>query len=273
MRRVLALAAALTILGCPPATAQQSLLEALANLHFAQLAFAISWDQVVVTGTDMEVRGTTASDLRKCIDHSDCPSQELRQLGDGDANGIVSKGEVTQFAEDLKAVIGVNQQAKDFKKSISEIVTIDDTKATRIDFDQFVFRNAEGPVTSEDPIYATVRLVGEFSSVSKSDQHRITIQRAEVPLDLTNRIVVEPGSHWTIDADSIRPLDMAKLFHEGKLNGAQGDFESTDPLTFSILEKKTLSPWWIVAPILLAAATGAFFLAWRRRQKSKRGKT
>lgn len=258
------------LLLAPTAPAQSSLLATLADVHFAVITFTVGPNRIDVVGADMEIKGGNAAQLRGCIDGSDCPDSTVASLSNGDRDGTATNEEAADFAQALKDVIGLNAEARAFRTQIKQIVTIDDQAPGIIDFDSFSFRNVEGPVSSESPILFTVRLFGQFDALPASDSHRIKIQRTHSALDVADVISVAPTNGWTINGDTIQPLDMRRLFQENRLHGSQGDFESDEPLIFSIEKKSSTGVIIGLSAVGLAAALGAFLLAARRRRTTRK---
>lgn len=260
---LLALAALLT-----PGASGQSLLSQLGDVHFPLITFQVAWNRLQVTGSDMEIRGSTASDLRQCIDGRDCPDPNVGALSGGDGDGTVTRPEVNAFTQALRDVIGLNAEAKAFKSTVRQLITIDDQAPSRIEFEEFDLRNADRPATSDETIFFTVRLGADFDAVAEEKSHTVKLVRSETALTIADRIVVQAARGWRINADSISPPAEQRLYQGGELSGSQQDFESAEPLAFNI-ESTQSGPgalgWTLILAALVAAGLAAAWFARRRR--------
>lgn len=255
----------------PPAASQDSLLDQLADLRFPEVTLTVSPTLIQVDGAQATVSGETASDLRKCIDNSDCPEPLLARASTGNGDGVVTSDEAQDFSIAAKAGLNIaGGPVAEFRDSIKQLVTIDDVAAERVEFRRFEIANAEGPVRSTGPIQITLLLHVAFPEAGSSRTHHVRILRDRSDIELADRIVVHTGKGWTLEKNTIEPEGMRLYYHDGEIAGTQSQLQGSDPLTFSIERAGLSTGGWIalVSLLLVAGGLGAFYLARRRLRKA-----
>lgn len=245
------LAVAALIPFAPVATAQ-SLEQEFEELHFREFLLSVYWDDrnkkatMVATGKDHRIDGAAASGLRYCIDNDedDCPIEELLIAANGNDNdGEVLSDEVRNFEENLKEGLRLSPEVQEIVSNVRGIAKVDDLSVTSAGLTAIRLHDAEGDVASQRSIGVDAEVTGTFGRVQAANRHDVWIQRRESDLTLADTITVTGGRNWRIVSDSIEPVQMRQYFKGGRLTGTQDEFESTEPLTFTIeYHKKSPGP-------------------------------
>jgi hypothetical protein len=274
MRRFVAALVVLALLPAPSGAAQ-TLQEQFQDLRFARLVFTVGWDterergNVLVSAEDLVIRGEGASDLRHCIDGGDCPMPDLRMAASGaNRDGQVSSGEAQNFADNLKVGLSLYEDFQEIQRNLRGLIKIDDQSATSAPLTGLRLDGATGPVTSTTPIRISITITVFYATTTSASQHNIWMQRTESDLTIADQIVVQAARDWRIKEDSIQPSAMQARFSDDKLVGSQQDFESRDPLTFTIEERPSGPSGWMLWLSILAvvgAAAGAGIYIMRRK--------
>lgn len=259
-----------------PAASGATLAERLVDLDFPSVVLTVGGQTMELDAHDAKVTGQTASDVRKCIDNSNCIDPQVRQASVGNADGTVTQDEVDGFSERaLFALNGLLLASQDpgfveFRNRLRDLVRIDGTSPSALEIIVLHLGDATGSITSTAAISVSFTVRGEFDNVDKGKRHTITISRQEADTNFTKRLTIRAASGWSIDEESISPPTMSTYFADGEFSGSQQDFESTTPLTFDIQKTGGFSTttWFIlISLLLLLAGLGAFLLAQRKRRK------
>ncbi|HEX9817015.1 MAG TPA: hypothetical protein VGB18_08545, partial [Candidatus Thermoplasmatota archaeon] len=104
--------------------------------------------------------------------------------------------------------------------------------------------------------------------VVAADTHEVSMRRAETNFTVADRVEVRGGQNWRIQEDTIKPGGMAQFFDAGTLQASQEEFESPDPLTFTIEYHQDKTATYVLWSSLVVAAigAGAGFVWWRRHK-------
>ena len=264
MRRALVLALVLFV----PFASAQSLPDRLAGLTFTEVVFTVAGDTIDLGANRGSLSGNTASDLRHCIDNSNCPDRNLASLSEGNGDGTADADEVRRFQ--AKAVFALNILGGDvgeFKQTLGELVKVDGTTFGNVQFTSLDLEGAEGTIGSTAPVFASLGVRVEFPNAPKGRTHTVLVERTASDLDLATRVIVRPAKGWSIVQDSVQPVDMRGRWADGELVGTQDQFEGEEPLAFQIKQKSATNPWLVGlgALFLLAVAVAAF--VWVRRNR------
>lgn len=252
-----------------PADAQASLIQRLRELHFPEVAVIVAPKLVEVVAEDATLSGGTASDLRRCIDDTECPEKLLADRSRGDGDGTVEAKEVADYEDSLRFVANLaGANLWDYFDVVRRLVSIDGHPPKSVKVTVLELEGAEGDVTSTSPIGVSLRLEADFSLVESADRHEIRFARNVLNLTLTDRIVVRPGAGWEIPGDSIEPEAMRRLYAGGRISGSQREVGGVEPLTFEIEERSGLPAWgWALLLLVVAGAGGAGYWWWRTQRR------
>jgi len=252
----------------------QSVSDRLGELHFPEITITVGPDVVDVAASDASLAGQGASDLRHCIDRSNCPDSSLQAASNGNGNGNVESGEVDAF--EANAISGLNialalggGSFAEFGDALRQLVTIDGSPARQASVERFEIDEAEGSVGSAARVLVSFTLRIQYPGVNDANHHTVSIARSESGLDLADRIVVAPAGGWRIKEDSIAPAGLQAHYNDGRISGSQRELEGPEPLTFELEKKAGLSGWgWFLLISLLLLVVGAvlYYLNKRRRK-------
>jgi hypothetical protein len=133
----------------------------------------------------------------------------------------------------------------------------------------FELEDALGSTDSTDTIRLQLQATAKWNRlVAQADTHQVSMRRAETNFTVASNVEVRGGPNWRIVEDSIKPGNMGQFFSGGKLSASQEEFESTEPLEFTIEYKPDRSGTFFLWGSLGVAALGggAGFLWWRRHK-------
>lgn len=254
-----------------PTAGAQTLTQRLADLRFEEAVLRVGPNVLELGANRGAISGTGASDLRSCIDDFDCPDSSLAAASEGNGNQDVTGEEVRAFSSNL--LIGLQLaggQIEELRLALRDLARIDGRTGDGVEFDRILIENAEGPVSSTQPVFVSLAGRVAFSSVPDADSHTVRVLRGESDLELANRLIIEPQAGWVIPKDSIDPAELQRYHRAGRIEGSQSELEGDEPLTFRI-EAKGGAAWtmWLLvaAGILLVAGLAAYLLAQQRRAK------
>lgn len=277
MRRALAALAAAVLL-LPPAGSAQSLEEELAEFHFERVVFTItevsdedgSKDQYVLANAEnLVIEGEAARDLRHCIDGQECRVPALGFAAAGaDRDGTVSRQEVENFAETVLIGVASRPEVRNFLQNLKALIKIDDKEATSPALTGLEIDEAEGSIDSTDRILLSVSAAAKYATVVPADTHSVWMRRSSTNFTIADEIVVAPGSNWRIVEDSVQPDSMRQFLGDGRFTGTQEEFESTEPLQFTVeYHKSNAATYFLLGSLSLLAVGGAGGFFWWRRRK------
>ncbi|HLE47556.1 MAG TPA: hypothetical protein VI818_04595 [Candidatus Thermoplasmatota archaeon] len=274
MRHALAFALAAALLLVPGAQAQ-SLEEQFADFHFKRVRFTFSWDDdrkvanMYARAEDLEIRGEGARDLRECIDGGECPLPDLgRAAAASTKDGEITREELDSFTFNLETGLRLYDDVKAIQQNVKGIVKVDDKTAGSAILTDVQIDGAVGEVNSGDSLHLHATITATFGTVKPASTHKVWMQRTQSNLTIADEIVVEGGKNWRIVEASIEPATMGGFFDDGRLQGSQDEFESRDPLVFTVEYHKESSTALMVggSVVVLAAAAGAGAFYLRRRK-------
>lgn len=263
-----------------PCASAQELRERLSDFHFQQLVFTFTWEApnngvdgraiVFVDGVDLLLEGEAARDLRRCIDGQDCVVPELQMAAMGaDRDGRVSSDELDNFETTVLLGINSQPQTRSYLANMRGIVSIDGQSATSATVTALELENALGSIDSTETIRLQMQATAKWNRlVAAADTHQVSMQRLETNFTVADRVEVKGGENWRIKEDSIQPGAMGQFFERGRLAASQEEFESPEPLTFTIEyhENKTGTYFLWGSLGFAAIAAGAGFVWWRRHK-------
>lgn len=275
--------AALLVLGLlllTPGASAQSLQERLEEFHFQKLVFTFTWETpdngadgraiVFVDGVDLLLEGEAARDLRRCIDGQRCvvPALQLASAG-ADRDGSVDADELDTF--ETTVLLGINSQSetKAYLANMRGIVQIDGQSPTSASVTALDLENALGSTDSTDTVRLQIQATAKWNRlVAAAETHQVSMRRTETNFTVADQVEVRGGENWRIQQDSIQPSGMSQFFERGRLAASQQEFESTEPLNFTIEYHENRAATYVLWGSLSVAAiaAGAGFVWWRRHK-------
>ncbi len=263
-----------------PGAYAQTLRERLEEFHFQKLVFTFTWEAadngddgraiVFVDGEDLLLEGDAARDLRRCIDGQECVVPQLQIASAGaDRDGNVASDELDTF--ETTVLLGINSQpeTKSYLANMRGIVSIDGQSPTSASVTALNLENALGSTESTDTVRLNIQATAKWNRlVAAADTHAVSMRRAQTNFTVADRVEVRGGENWRILEDTIQPAPMTQFFDGGKLEASQEEFESPEPLTFTMEyhEDKTATYVLWSSLIIAAIGAGAGFVWWRRHK-------
>lgn len=263
-----------------PDASAQTLRERLEEFHFETLVFTFTWETpdndqdgraiVFVDGMDLLLEGEAARDLRRCIDGQECVVPQLQLASAGaDRDGNVDSDELETF--ETTVLLGINSQSetKAYLANMRGIVSIDGQSPSSASVTDLQLENALGSTDSTETVHLNMQATAKWNRlVAAADTHEVSMRRAETNFTVADRVEVRGGQNWRIKEETIQPAPMAQFFDAGRLQASQEEFESTEPLTFTIEfhEDKTAGYIMWGSLTLAAIGAGAGFVWWRRHK-------
>jgi len=268
VKSTFAIAVVIGLLLVPGASAQ-SFIDQLAEFHFEAVQLTVGPSDVTLEAQRTAITGDAAQSLRACLDDRDQCPQYIDSMSAGNKDGTVSPAEVDAVTRGIVDALSALrfETIEALKAQLADLVRVDEAKPQDLRLATLRFDGAAGPVSSRATIYAAVAVRGTMD-LGGASSHHVQITRAVSDLNITNHLVVAAAHGWTIDQASIQPQAMQKLYADGRLQGDQSDFESSQPLAFDI--HKTGAGawiWWLSGGLLLllVAAGVAWYLMSQRK--------